>query len=154
MSSFWKKNTLYYIKSLNKLVFSYFSLLQTYFPYFVLCLVERTPHYKTSKIVGLWSLDKLDYFGIFPFYKRTFICRTGGTGDARPLCPEGAENMTLGSQVPDQCFWQQNCIRNPKMGSNNQLQTPLSNDFFKKLFLEQKNWTFCWFLNFYGNICE
>ncbi len=33
---------------------------------------------------------------------------------------------------------------------------PSTTFFFKKLFLEQKNhqksWTFCWFLNFYGNI--
>jgi hypothetical protein len=38
---------------------------------------------------------------------------------------------------------------------NNQFQTLPSNDFFKKLFLPQKNhqnnWMFRWFLNFYGN---
>ena len=33
------------------------------------------------------------------------------------LRPEGAENMSLGFQVPDLCFLKQNCIRNLKMGS-------------------------------------
>ena len=33
------------------------------------------------------------------------------------LRPEGAENIPLGSQVSDLCFYNQNCIRNPKMGS-------------------------------------
>ena len=45
-----------------------------------------------------------------------------------------------------------------KWVQNNQLLELPSNDFFKKLFSEQKNhqksWKFCWFLNFYGNIHE
>ena len=34
-----------------------------------------------------------------------------------PLRPEGAENMSLGSQVSDLCFWKQNRKRNSKMSS-------------------------------------
>ena len=33
------------------------------------------------------------------------------------LCPEGAENMPFGSQLPDLCFSNPNYIRNPKKGS-------------------------------------
>ena len=33
------------------------------------------------------------------------------------LRSEGAENIPLGFQVPDLCFWKQNCTRNPNMGS-------------------------------------
>ena len=40
------------------------------------------------------------------------------------LYPVGAENMSWESQVPDICFWKQNCIRNPKMGSKQSIPVP------------------------------
>ena len=40
------------------------------------------------------------------------------------LRPEGAENMSLGSQVSDICFGMQNWIRNPKMGSKQSIAVP------------------------------
>ena len=40
------------------------------------------------------------------------------------LRPEGAENMSLGSQVSDLCFWNPNCIRNPKIGSKQSITRP------------------------------
>jgi hypothetical protein len=40
------------------------------------------------------------------------------------LRPEGAENMSLGFQVPDLCFLKHNCIRNLKMGSKQSIPDP------------------------------
>ena len=42
----------------------------------------------------------------------------------KTLRPEGAENVSLGSQVSAICFWKQNCIRNPKMGSKQSIPVP------------------------------
>jgi hypothetical protein len=41
----------------------------------------------------------------------------------KTLRSEGAENIPLGSQVSDLCFWKQNCIRNPKMGPKQSIKT-------------------------------
>ena len=52
---------------------------------------------------------------------------------------EGAENIPLGFQVSDLCFKNQNCLRNPKMGSKQSIidphlefSTPIISDFFQK----------------------
>ena len=40
------------------------------------------------------------------------------------LRPEGAENIPLGFQVSDLCFKNQNCLRNPKMGTKKSITDP------------------------------
>ena len=40
------------------------------------------------------------------------------------LRPEGSENITLGFQVSDLCFYNQNDLRNPKMGSKQSVTGP------------------------------
>ena len=61
------------------------------------------------------------------------------------LCPEGAENISLGSQVSDLCFQNPFCIRNPKIGSKQSITDPPIEWFFQITFLgtkiNQKNWT-------------
>ena len=55
------------------------------------------------------------------------------------LCPEGAENMPLGSQVSDLCFQNQNCIRNSKMGPKQSVAGPTEWSFFQITFFGTKN---------------
>ena len=54
------------------------------------------------------------------------------------LRPEGAENIILGSQVSYLCFWNPNCIRNPKMGSKQSITGPTEWCFFQITFLGTK----------------
>ena len=65
---------------------------------------------------------KSDFQSQFVCYVSSYFSIISFT--AYTLRPEGVENMSLGSQVSDLCFWKQNCIRNPKMGSKQSIPVP------------------------------
>ena len=52
----------------------------------------------------------------------------------KSLCPESSENIPILLQEADLCFSNQNDLRNPKMGSNNQLQAINHQEPLKKVF--------------------
>ena len=76
----------------------------------------------------------------------------GGSQYCGALRPESAENILL---IPGArpIFLKAELLKESKNGfKNNQLPALPSNVFFKKLISAPKNWMFCLFLNFYGNI--
>ena len=97
--------------------------------------------FNTDLLLCLWQLSHWPHFLLWS----TMLLRSGKLTFLKyisevitTLCPEVAENMCLGSQVPDLCFWKQNCIRNPKMGSKQSISDPPSVMFFSKNWFRSK----------------
>jgi hypothetical protein len=96
-------------------------------------------------------MGKIDRLSIARPHQSTFYNKLY---DHKPLHPESAEIIPLGSQGEDLCFLKQKCMRNSKMASKQSIVAPTQYynlTFSKNYFRHQKSVIFARFKCFFQN---